>query len=403
MPNAPLQEAPDGWVAQAHAHWQQGKKQAAIEATLAVLNRYGPEKPLPAVLQLAYYIFLSGDYRAAAHFLELARPHHPRSPQLLLNLAVCLARSREPGTAVERLNELLVLEPDNPVAFDCLCSAYHQLGRHSEAAAAGARALTIKDNASAVVPEGNWLPSASPADWADGAGKTRVIAFSLWGSHPRYLRGAIDNALAGPTLYPGWTLRFFVDDSVPIEVREALATLGANIALEPAGQSQRQRLAWRFKVANDPGVGRFLVRDVDSVINAREKSAVDEWLVSGRWFHVMRDWWTHTDLMLAGMWGGVAGVLPDLTSLLAVYKAPAIETPNIDQWFLRDKVWPFVRTSCLVHDRCFRVPGSHPWPPGTATDRHVGQDMFAVEREEQEHRLGQWLTRLHSLHLPRRP
>jgi hypothetical protein len=52
------------------------------------------------------------------------------------------------------------------------------------------------------------------------------------------------------------------------------------------------------------------VRDADSVLNLRERLAVDDWLASGRWFHIMRDWWSHTDLVLAGMWGGVAGVLP---------------------------------------------------------------------------------------------
>ena len=40
--------------------------------------------------------------------------------------------------------------------------------------------------------------------------------------------------------------------------------------------------------------------------------AVDEWLTSGRYFHVMRDWFIHTDLIIAGMWGGVGGALPSL-------------------------------------------------------------------------------------------
>ena len=31
-----------------------------------------------------------------------------------------------------------------------------------------------------------------------------VIAFSLWGSNPRYLRGALTNATVARYLYPGW-------------------------------------------------------------------------------------------------------------------------------------------------------------------------------------------------------
>jgi len=28
-----------------------------------------------------------------------------------------------------------------------------------------------------------------------------------------------------------------------------------------------------------------------------------------------------------------------------------MDTPNIDQIFLRDRVWPLLRGQCLVHDR----------------------------------------------------
>src|SRR5262249_41355463 len=103
----------------------------------------------------------------------------------------------------------------------------------------------------------------------------------------------------------------------------------------------------------------------------------------GRWFHVMRDWWTHTDLVLAGMWGGVAGVLPDLQALLSTYKAGAMETPNVDQWFLRDAVWPYLRTNVMVHDRIFTPAGAQPWPgPAARGDRHVGQNDYALPEAE---------------------
>jgi hypothetical protein len=137
------------------------------------------------------------------------------------------------------------------------------------------------------------------------------------------------------------------------------------------------------------------VRDVDSVLNVRERIAVDDWLASGRWFHIMRDWWSHTDLVLAGMWGGVAGVLPPLTPLLNAYQPEAMETPNIDQWFLRDTLWGYLAQSCLVHDRCFTPPGALPWPrPAPDGDEHVGQDIFTAQGERQAGRLAPWMTEL---------
>jgi hypothetical protein len=138
-----------------------------------------------------------------------------------------------------------------------------------------------------------------------------------------------------------------------------------------------------------------LVRDADSRINPREAAAVAGWIASGRWFHVMRDWWTHTDLVLAGMWGGVAGVLPPVAPLLDTYRPPHLETPNVDQWFLRDRVWPMLRQSCLVHDRCFDPPGAHRWPTPTPTGTaHVGQCEFTANGPAQAARLADWITRL---------
>jgi hypothetical protein len=168
---------------------------------------------------------------------------------------------------------------------------------------------------------------------------------------------------------------------VPEAFISLLQGLGAEVQRMPAGQSLRQKLCWRFLVTNDPGIGRFIVRDCDSVVNQREVRAVEQWLVSDRWFHVMRDWWTHTDPILAGLWGGISGVLPDLQTLLAAYTPTALETANVDQWFLRDVLWGSIRHHALIHDRCYRSEGSQPWPDADpSANVHVGQDEFAVRR-----------------------
>jgi hypothetical protein len=114
----------------------------------------------------------------------------------------------------------------------------------------------------------------------------------------------------------------------------------------------------------------------------------------------MRDWWTHSELMLAGMWGGVAGILPPLVDMLERYQPLAVETPNIDQWFLRDCVWAYVRQSCLVHDRFFTPPGASSWPvPAPQGNIHVGQDEFTARRREQAERLVSWAQSATSLQL----
>ena len=390
--------SPTGWNTAAHALWSQGVQKAALETLLADINRHGPQKPPALVKQLSYYAFLMGDPAAAAAFLEATCPYYPEDTELLLNLAVCLSRSGKPAQAIPHLERLRTLSPGSVVIWDSLASCLHALGRDAEAIQAGTQALVLKDTKPR--PQApQWLAPNNLETVVEQADKRRrLVAFSLWGTNPRYLLGALDNALALPLVYPGWQAVFFVDESVPPDLRHALEELGAELKLQPNGQSQRQKLTWRFMVANDSDAGRFLVRDVDSVVNERESAAVQDWIESGSLFHVMRDWWTHTDLVLAGMWGGVAGTLPQISPLLESFKPSHMETPNVDQWFLRDILWPCLRQSAKVHDRLFSPPGSQPWPlappPGNL---HVGQDVHAVDRKAQAQRLAHWIARLPSL------
>lgn len=426
---APQAQLPTGWSPSAHVQWLAGQRLDAIESVLAELRAQQAASPahtpahMPAakpsvalLLQVAYYIFLVDDPLGAARFLDMAREQEPHNPEILRNLGVCLSRGGQLEASVAVMRELSHLCPSDAVCWDSLCSSLATLGDLQGAQQAGRRAIELKDQPQASSLDSSldsalnpahgaaprwakgWagLPATGPRLWLRQRGPLpSVLSFSLWGHQPRYLRGALDNTLAAAQVYPGWTLRFYVDDSVPAELCSALQDLGAQVRYQPPGQSLRQRLAWRFDVANDPSVGRFVVRDVDSVVLQREAAAVDDWIASDQWFHVMRDWWTHTDPMLAGLWGGVAGVLPALMPLLQAYRPPAMETPNIDQWFLRDQVWPLIRGHCRVHDRCFAATGGVAWPTATPpAPQHVGQDVYSADRAGQAQRLGPWLGRL---------
>ena len=376
---------------EAESLWRAGQRLPAIQAAVAAINTLGPDKPAPRVLQLGYYLYLINDFAGAATVLEQLVRQQPDHVEGLMNLAVCRQRLQQHGQVLALADRALALQPGAPLALDLRTKSLYRLGREDEARAAGAASLHAKD-AALPEPARPWVPPDARPDEVC-AGKTDVIAFSLWGANPRYLRGALRNALLVADLYPGWVMRLYCDATVPEPFLAALRTLQVDVRLQPPGQSLRQRLCWRFAVANDPLVGRFLVRDCDSVFSLRECAAVDEWRASGRWFHVIRDWWTHTDLMLAGLWGGVAGGLPDLGALLATYQSGRAETPNIDQWFLRDRVWPLVRHHVLVHDRCFDVPGRRPLP-APAGNVHIGQDEHAAHPQRQRLLLAAWIAQL---------
>jgi tetratricopeptide (TPR) repeat protein len=383
---------PPGWDAVACELWAAQQAREAVTRVLASLQRADHGNPALA-LQAAYYLFLVDDHRGGASVLERQLAATPEHVPTMLNLAVFYARLGRAAESADLCRRVLEHESHNVAALDGLASALYRLGRLDEASEAGTRALEIKDRRCGKSAAMGWrLPKIPPRDFATQPGKRNVISYSLWGAQPAYLRGALQNLLRAPELYPVWVLRFHVDATVPPEFIALLRQLGSEVVMHAANAPLREKLCWRFQVANDARVGYFAVRDVDAVIGAREAQAVEAWMHSGRWFHAIRDWWTHTDLILAGMWGGVAGVLPNLSNLLAAYRSQNIETPNVDQWFLRDRVWPFVRQSCLVHDRCFHPHGATPMAePGGDGDRHIGQDESVARGAEQERFLRQWI------------
>jgi tetratricopeptide (TPR) repeat protein len=377
------------WNREADALWKKGDRQGAINQILDVINANPSQIPRSTAMQFIYYLFQLQDYATAEKVLSDLLGQNPADLEALENRAVMRIRLNKMVEAVVDFRQVVEQKPDAVNAWDGLANALYRLQRWQEAQHAGEQSLQRKDQMCKAADLTIDWPDVSPQVWDAAQSGQDIIAFSLWGSSPRYLRGAVRNLQEAPLVYPGWVCRFYVDSSVPQEFVNLAIEHGAQVVQQPANQSVRQKLSWRFLVANDPTVRRFLVRDADSVVSGRELKAVTEWLESDRWFHVMRDYWTHTDPILAGMWGGRSGLLPELAPLIVSYQSGKLETPNIDQWFLRDRVWPIIRSSTLIHDRCFRVLGARVWPEADpAGSWHVGQDEAAARPQEQIQKLG---------------
>jgi len=380
---------PKSWDQKAHAEWAAGRRAQALQIVLPRLSE--PSDSPALALQSAYYLFLDQAYEPARIILGQASAQFPDDLPLLLNLAVLESRTGRNDSARALLERYLKLGGKETAAYDGLCTACHRLGDDEAARQWGERSIAEKTELASNEDLTLGEPRPSGAN---------IISFSLWGDHPRYLRGALHNALRARLVYPGWQCRFYVDASVPADLLGALSALGADLIVDEGLPPTRERLTRRFLVADDPGVAAYLVRDCDSLINAREAAAVGVWLAGGKLFHVMRDWWTHTDPILAGMWGGLGGVLPPMKPLLDSYRSKSVETPNWDQWFLRDRIWPGIRKQSLVHDRLFRTEGSTPFPGQTpAGNLHVGQNEYAVRKAEQAAELAHFKDRVPSLRL----
>lgn len=269
---------------------------------------------LPAEAELRFLLattLLDSDrFDAAVDMYRRALSLDPAGGYTLHNLGIALTRGERVDETLTILRRAARLEPNHIAVRDALVLALEPRDP-AEAALWSIESLALKQERTTTgVPTLPAVP-VTPT-YTPGARTRNVVAFSLWGVREIYTQGALANAREVPAVFPGWTCRFYHDDSVPRTILEELARLGAETVEMPAGSGSSHGLFWRFLAADDPTVARFLCRDCDSRPTAREKAAVDAWIASGLPFHVMRDHVLHTDLILAGMWGGVAGLLPPL-------------------------------------------------------------------------------------------
>lgn len=313
---------------------------------------------LLALKNLAFCERKRGNYQKAAEWTQTLIRLQPDNAILYYELAVTQLDAGQYTAAVDSLVTSIQLDPESIPSYDNLVRAYVGVSNFTAAIEIGSKALTMKD-----ILAGR--AKVAPLNFSERNQLQRtknIIAFSLWGNDPTYTFGAIENVQLASQLYPGWVCRFYCDPSVPFEITEKLSFLGAEVVfLETWTENCYERLFWRFFVANDLQVNHFLVRDADSRLNIREAKAVQQWLETDKWFHIMRDDITHTELILAGMWGGKAGLLPDIKSIAQPYYENN-EQRWSDQLFLRNEIWPVIKQHCLIHDGYYELFDASGYP-----------------------------------------
>lgn len=200
----------------------------------------------------------------------------------------------------------------------------------------------------------------------------RLINFSLWGDNPKYTIGAVKNAQISQEVYPGWTLRYYIADNVPIPIVDQLLQY-EHVQIIHKQNQDWDSMFWRFYPMGED-VEYTLSRDTDSRLNHREKAAVDQWIESGKSFHIMRDHRWHAVPILGGMHGSKGNLFPNIQQIIKDYIRPiqGKQTSNfyqIDQNFLRDYVLPRIQNDCLRHDEIF---SNDKWPTARINNEYVG-------------------------------
>ncbi|XP_059470599.1 uncharacterized protein LOC132193751 [Neocloeon triangulifer] len=199
----------------------------------------------------------------------------------------------------------------------------------------------------------------------------RVVSFSYYGgitSKRGYFSGIEENAKLIQKIYPNWTMRVYHDIKDEGRFHQILDDLeqkfGKVLDLCFVGNLPifgnilgTQQNMWRFLSLADPLVDKSLFRDLDSSLNEREASAVQEWLNSTYPLHVMRDHPYHYHPpILAGMWGAQLDLghrdlwKEALRKMMEMGKVAG--NKGLDQGALQAVVWPLTKTKgfLLQHD-----------------------------------------------------
>lgn len=187
----------------------------------------------------------------------------------------------------------------------------------------------------------------------------QVISYSLYGKQPRFMVGAIKNAQLAQVFFPGFTVRYYVGNSVPTWVRSTLDLFPNVEQITVDEREDSTARLWRFRAIYDPTVDVVLSRDADARLSLREAIAHQEFLDSEFDFHIIRDHPSgHGYFISAGMFAcknkgmGFFKKILDDTQLHDTYMQ--------DQQFLSGAIYPNIVGNCLTHDEYYPYPVVHP-------------------------------------------
>ena len=204
--------------------------------------------------------------------------------------------------------------------------------------------------------------------------KKFIISLSVYGSnHEKFVNGTLENAKLKNTYFPGWTLRVYVLPSFSPETIKKFKDLGAEVEYSPAFlRDEAYGTFWRFLAADDPQVERFISRDSDARLSARDRFAVDEWIQSRAVsHHTIGDHHYHSPkiaIMNGGLWGGSSeeGFLKNETTTMADLIQQYLDNGGCskeygcDNAFLKKVIcWPIVKHNHQIRHDSFYCKSFH--------------------------------------------
>ena len=147
-----------------------------------------------------------------------------------------------------------------------------------------------------------------------------------------------------------WEMWVYHDKSVNDIILSKLLVLGVKL-IDTDIDVKFGRL-WRFLPSSESDIDYFISRDTDSRLSMRDVVSTEEWINSGKEFHIVREhplghhWW-----MNAGMWGCKKGSIINIKKLIEDYSLISTNSNDkfFDQYFLEQVIYPLTKNKSLIH------------------------------------------------------
>ncbi|WP_135081628.1 hypothetical protein [Terasakiella sp. SH-1] len=361
----------------AHSLFETGHLKDAISVQLDVFNKTQKINDLKIFIQ---YVIANQDYRGALDMLGLLKRSLKGldDPEVTRNFALCYTRTQQYALALPILTKMLEDKSDDTLLHDCLAECYFHLGDEQNSLYHSSCGLTLKES-QCQAPVLSTLETCPIAAFNSLKKAKNIIAFSFNGDEKETLRGALQAVDSAKLLYPQWTCRFYLDETVPARIQKALQAKGAEVILMDVEDIALRTSLWKLHVCMDEHIDRYLIRDHMAAITHREIAAVNEWINSDKHFHIIRDHVSQSALVPAGLWGGVQGALANMGTLLYKFITHARPQIKMDEIFIQQNLWPTIKQSCMIHDSRHELDNCHPFPPKSdlPEGKFVGQRFDA--------------------------
>lgn len=220
----------------------------------------------------------------------------------------------------------------------------------------------------------------------------KVISFSIYGNDRKYTIGLLKNLELSKTIYPYWEIYIYYNDTVPKDMIDKYKEFN-NVKLYNMNEFNCPGVLWRF-LPDDCDL--FISRDADSRLSLREKEAVDEWILSDKKLHIIRDHPHHGVEIHAGLFG--LKVEDDFKMKDKILKFINKNNNNdlynkiSDRMFLMEYVYHHYKDNSLSHDSCFtQYINSKPFPSPMKNYHFVGEIFDDNDNRYPQYR--EWINR----------